>query len=64
MYLSPDEVLLNLEIEFSDDLSSDEIEEVIERLEQRIQTEWPEIRRIYIEAKSLQRIRNKALLTK
>jgi cation diffusion facilitator family transporter len=54
MYLAPEDVLLNLEIEFKDHLSSDEIETTIERLEQRIQSQWPEIKRIYLEAKSFE----------
>lgn len=36
MYFAPMEVLLNLEIEFTDHLTSDDVEKTIVRLEERI----------------------------
>lgn len=55
MCLGPEEVLLNLVVEFRDELSTAEIEAAIERLEAAIAQAHPEIRRIFIEAKSLLR---------
>jgi cation diffusion facilitator family transporter len=53
MHLGPEEVLLNLEIDFRPDASLSQITEVIEHLEREIRERHPEIQRIFIEAKAL-----------
>lgn len=53
LQLSPEEVLLNLQVDFQDELSGRELEQAIERLERKIRAEKPEVRRIFIELKSL-----------
>ncbi|MBP5975642.1 cation transporter [Brasilonema sp. CT11] len=53
MQLSPQEVLLNLEIQFCKHLSGEEIALTVERLEEKIRLSHPEIKQIFIEAKSL-----------
>lgn len=53
MHVGPDDILLNMQIEFQDDLRSDRIEDVIDRLEQRILQKHEEISHIFIEAESL-----------
>jgi cation diffusion facilitator family transporter len=55
MYLGPDEILLNLEVDFKDDLSGSEIENAVERLETAIRTQHPDVRRIFLEATALAR---------
>ncbi|HWC17410.1 MAG TPA: cation transporter, partial [Terriglobales bacterium] len=50
MQMGPHEVLLNLEIEFRDGLSTEQLESVIERLEKAIRHVQPDIKRIFIEA--------------
>lgn len=50
LYFGPSEVLVNLDVHFIDDLSSDEIEETVDRIEARIKTAVPKVNRIYIEA--------------
>jgi cation diffusion facilitator family transporter len=55
MQLGPDEVLLNLDVEFSPEMSGSEVPEAIRRLEERIRAEHPEITRIFVEASSLAR---------
>jgi hypothetical protein len=55
MYLGPDEILLNLEADFKDDLSGSEIESAVERLETTIRTQHPDVRRIFLEATALAR---------
>lgn len=55
MHLSPDNVLVNLDVEFRDDLDAEEIRRVIERLEAAIRGEHPEIRKIFIEARAVDR---------
>jgi cation diffusion facilitator family transporter len=54
MHLAPEEVLLNLEIDFHPGLPPGQITESIQRLEQEIRRKHPEIQRIFIEAHSLQ----------
>lgn len=54
MHLGPEEVLLNLEIDFHPGLPPGQITESIQRLEEEIRRRHPEIQRIFIEARSLQ----------
>ena len=58
LYFGPDQVLVNLDVNFADDLTPDEIEETIDSLEARIKTALPVVNRIYIEAEALRRKRN------
>ena len=53
MHLSPEEVLLNLEIDFRPGLPPGQITESINRLEGEIRRRHPEIQRIFIEARAL-----------
>jgi cation diffusion facilitator family transporter len=49
MHLGPEEVLLNLSLEFAPHIDSTELAAIIARLEQRIRARFPSIRRIFIE---------------
>jgi cation diffusion facilitator family transporter len=53
MHFGPDEVLLNMEIEFSEGIVTSSLTETIARLERSIRDQYPHIKRIYIEAASL-----------
>ncbi|MDF5734371.1 MULTISPECIES: cation diffusion facilitator family transporter [unclassified Nostoc] len=53
MQLAPQEVLLNLEIQFSQNLTGEEIALTVESLETKIRQKHPEIKQIFIEAKYL-----------
>ena len=53
LYFSPQEVLLNLEIQFQPNLSTEKLAVAVERLEKQIRQEHPEIKQIFVEAKSL-----------
>jgi cation diffusion facilitator family transporter len=53
MHLAPHEVLLNLAIEFREGLTLAELEAAIDRVEAAIRGQYPEVKRIFIEAKSL-----------
>ncbi len=53
MQLAPKEVLLNLEIQFYQSLTGEEIALTVDRLEEKIRQNHPEIKQIFIEAKSL-----------
>jgi cation diffusion facilitator family transporter len=54
MHFSPDEVLLNLAVEFRPSVSATEITAAVDRLEKKIRDEHPEVHHIFIEARSLQ----------
>ncbi len=53
MHLGPDEVLLNLDVQFKAELTSKDVMMAIDRLERNIRTTYPEVKRIFIEAESL-----------
>lgn len=53
MQLSPDEILLALNLEFKKELNGSDIVDSIYRLETLIKQKFPEIKRIYIEAGNL-----------
>jgi cation diffusion facilitator family transporter len=55
LYFGPNEVLVNLEVHFVDGLTSDDIEESIDRIEARIKSAVPKVNRIYIEAEAITR---------
>ena len=50
MYFGPDNVLLALDVQFKDGMSGAEISSAIDRIEDAIRSEHPEVRKIYIEA--------------
>ncbi|MDA7990826.1 MAG: cation diffusion facilitator family transporter [Gammaproteobacteria bacterium] len=52
MHLGPQDVLLTVSLDFSDEMSSADVEEKITQLETIIRSKFPEIARIFIEAQS------------
>jgi len=52
MHLGPQDVLLNLSLDFAEHLTSSEVEDAISNLERRIKKAHPEITRVFIEAQS------------
>lgn len=55
MYVGPGSVILNLDLEFRRDLSSDGVARSVDRIEKRIREEIPVVRWIFVEAESLAR---------
>ena len=53
LHLGPQDVLLALNIEFNDGLSSDDIEAAVRRIEQKIRDTHDDVKRIFIEAASV-----------
>jgi cation diffusion facilitator family transporter len=53
LYFGPSEVLVNLDVHFIDELTSDQIEETIDRIEAKIREAIPAVNRIYIEADTI-----------
>ena len=55
MHLGPDDILVNLEVEFKDNLSTDEVESAIDKIELEIKKAVPAVGKIYVEAESLRK---------
>ena len=53
MYLSPDDVMLALYVDFDDHLTATQVEAAVVEVQNRIRARYPEFKRIFIEAKSL-----------
>ena len=51
--MGPDQVLLTLDIQFQDSMSSDDIEAAVDRLEKQIREKHPEVKQIFIEAETI-----------
>jgi len=50
MHMGPHDVLLNLSLDFRDDISASEVENTVSGMEKTLKSRLPEIRRIFIEA--------------
>jgi cation diffusion facilitator family transporter len=55
MQLGPDDVLLNVEIQFNRGSCVDDLEQTIARLEKSVQTEFPQVHRLFVEVARLSR---------
>ena len=53
MHLGPDDVLLNIEVQFTEGLPAEEIHAAVHRIEERINEPFPEVTRIFIEVEAL-----------
>jgi len=54
MHMGPDDVLLNLSLDFKNSITAGDIESVVSEFEQKIKQMHPEIKRVFIEAQSRQ----------
>lgn len=52
MHLGPQDILVNVSLDFADDLTSTEVEAAISALEIRVKETYPDVRRVFIEAQS------------
>lgn len=52
LHMGPDFILLNISVEFEDDHTADDIENVIDTMDCEIKGRYPEIKRIFIEAEA------------
>ena len=52
MHLGPEDILLNISLDFKDAMSSGNVETIISALEKNIKNKYPEIKRVFIEAQS------------
>lgn len=53
MYLGPNDVIMALDVDFADNMSSTQVAAAVEDLQDAIRREHPEVQRIFIEAKNL-----------
>ncbi len=53
MHLAPDQILLNLDVEFEPTLSAQEVARAVDRLEATIRQQQPEVRHIFVEAEAI-----------
>ncbi|HEY3318061.1 MAG TPA: cation diffusion facilitator family transporter [Coriobacteriia bacterium] len=53
MYNGPQDLLLNLEVEFRAGISADDVQAAVRRIEDAVTARYPEIKRIFIEVSSL-----------
>lgn len=52
MHLGPQDILVNLSLDFADGISADAVEAAISELEKAIKTAYPDVTRVFIEAQS------------
>ncbi|PHQ68013.1 MAG: cation transporter [Sneathiella sp.] len=53
MHLGPNDILVNISLDFADNLSASEVEEAISSFEKSIKQNFTDVRRVFIEAQSL-----------
>ena len=56
MYLGPEDLLINLDVTFREDLAEGEVLTAIDRIEAEIVDEYPQTSRVFIEAESLNQV--------
>lgn len=52
MHMGPDFILLNLSVDFNDDMDTNELKEAIHQLDRGIKSQYPMVKRIFIEAEA------------
>jgi len=55
MHLGPDDILVNIAVEFVEGLSTDELEEAVSHIEARVKEAVPAVTKIYIEAQAVKK---------
>lgn len=50
MHMGPDYVLLNLAVKFKDETRANQLEEVVQRIEEKVKEAFPNVKRIFVEA--------------
>lgn len=53
MHMGPEDILVNLSVDYSDDFNATQVETSISSLEKNIKTNYPTIKRVFIEAQSV-----------
>ena len=50
LHMGPHFILLNLSVDFNDEVKAGEVEAAIERLTREIRAEHPDVKRVFVEA--------------
>ena len=50
MHMGPDYILANLSVDFKNNISADEVERTIAKFDQLIREQFPQVKRVFIEA--------------
>ncbi len=53
MHMGPNDILVNVSLDFADELSSSQVESAISSFETKIKDQFPNVKRVFIEAQSL-----------
>lgn len=56
LYLGPDDLLINLDVTFRDDLAEGEVLMAIDRIEEEVMDEFPQANRVFVEPESLNQV--------
>jgi divalent metal cation (Fe/Co/Zn/Cd) transporter len=52
MHMGPDFILVNVSVDFADNLTADLVETTIERLDGEIKARFPRVKRVFVEAEA------------
>lgn len=52
LHMGPEFILVNISLDYDDGLSAEEVEKSIASLNRKIKTDWPRVKRVFIEAES------------
>ncbi len=52
MHMGPEDILVNLSVDFKNNISADRAEKVVQRLDTDIKTAYPRVKRIFIEGEA------------
>ena len=52
MHMGPDFILVNISVDFVDPISADNLEKVIQRLDETVKKQYPNVKRIFVEAEA------------
>lgn len=52
MHMGPDYILVNISVDFKNDISADQVERRVARIDQDLKLRFPQIKRVFIEAES------------
>jgi cation diffusion facilitator family transporter len=58
MHLGPQDILLNLSVDFADGIKSEDVERAVSKIEKSIKGEFPDITKIFIEAQAFSSVRD------
>lgn len=58
MHMGPNYILVNLSINFKDDATAQELESAIAQLDRRIKMDYPEVKRVFVEAEARLKFNN------